>query len=125
MMIFPTSPCQLSDVVVKAPQQQFFDPVNVLEHSDRIQALKHQEDTTYHYEIYTSRFKSQCSVMLPHSPEATLALNQELRGKICLWNFKVVDHCNFPRELAERSISLFDRCLATRGNFCPTEEMAW
>lgn len=125
-MIFPASPCQLSDVVVKAPQQQFLNTVNVVEHSDRIQALKYQEDTKYHYGIYTGRFKSSCSEKLPDSPEATfVTFDQELRGKICAWNFKVVDHCNFPRELAERSISFFDRCLATRGNFCPTDEMAW
>lgn len=99
--------------------------VEMKEHLNRILALKNQEDTKYHYELYASRFILYCEEKLIAPPEVTHAFDNELRGRICAWNFRVVDHCNFPRELAERSLSFFDRCVATRGNRCPTEESSW
>lgn len=124
-MICPSSPCHPSDVSVKLQQNVYCRRADMKEHLDRILALKNQEDTKYHYEIYASRFILYCEEKLLAPPQMTHAFDNELRGRICAWNFRVVDHCNFPRELAERSLSFFDRCMATRGNRCPTEESSW
>ena len=78
---------------------------------ERIQAMMHQEDSSYRYESYFPPMSKQ-------EFEEAYSLNSSWREKICQWSYNVVDHFDLPREVVAVSLNLFDRYLATRGNQC-------
>ena len=78
---------------------------------DRMVAMMHQEETAYRYDIYLT--SSGAGLDIEESQ-----LNITWRERICQWSYNVVDHFDLPRELADISLNLFDRFLATRGNRC-------
>jgi hypothetical protein len=118
-----TSPCELSDVRVQGRKELHFSGPRIIDHSERIMAMKQQEETKYRYEIYLNRRKS--AMVEGADALAPRTLDPELLVRICEWNFRVIDHCNFPRELAETSLSIFNRCVASCQNSCLTEGTTW
>lgn len=98
----------------------------VIDHSDRILGLKHKEDTTYYLHHYLDQ-------RIPGGNDrhtdtvGFYSINPELRGRICTWMIRVVDHCNLATALAEISLSLFDRCMARCGEIIITlgNKMVW
>jgi len=126
MLAIAPSPCLLSDVGVEQHQFSGFfvkDEDVCLEHADRIRALKQQEDTRYHYETYLRRSMTRHRAEI--ADDSILpTFDSELRGQICAWNYRVVDHFDLTRDLVAISLSFFDRCLATCGNCC-SAEVAW
>jgi hypothetical protein len=119
MMMCPLTP---SDVRMEQRRQNHdFISERRVEHSDRILAMKQQEDTKYCYAIYLSQSNSLTEDKLSR----TSAIDPLMRERICLWTFRVVDHCNFSRQIAERSVSFFDRCLASCGKSLLSEQTTW
>lgn len=119
------SDCEMSCCTTNTTVQDTTCPnlfAETLDHSDRILALKKQEDTTYRYQLYVDRDNGRRAYCTEGENAANAASmvpsaagTSELRGRICTWMFWVVDNCNFPRGLAEISLSLFDRCVASCG----------
>ncbi len=119
MMMCPLTP---SDVRMEQRRHNHdFIREGKVEHSDRILAMKNQEDTKYYYAIYLSRSSS----LSEGPPSIQSAIDPVVRERICLWTFRVVDHCNFSRQIAERSVSFFDRCLASCGKCLLSEQTTW
>lgn len=118
-MMCPLTP---SDVRMEQRRQSHdFIREGRVEHSDRILAMKQQEDTKYCYAIYLSHSSS----LIEDKLSIRSAIDPLMRERICLWTFRVVDHCNFSRQIAERSVSYFDRCLASCGKVLLSEQTTW
>ena len=81
----------------------------------KIHAMKKRESTTYAYRNY---IEEPCKVRDFHRYSDQVEEVYVWREKICHWTYSVIDHFGLSRKTAAISIDIFDRYLATQGNFC-------
>jgi hypothetical protein len=78
---------------------------------DRIQAMRHQEDTGYVTRDWL-QLEQQNESRYTHGP-LHLVVDAECRSKMAAWSIQVVDFCNLNHDTVEITMSLLDRFLAT------------
>ena len=92
------------------------------EAAEQFLCTKKQEETWYLYQNFF-RTSTESSLDLKCLSIATAMCNDgnDSRLKICEWTFKVIDHFDYDRETAVKSMDIFDRFVATYGNRCSQE----
>jgi hypothetical protein len=81
-----------------------------------INAMRHKEASMYRF---TNFYKPVKSVSTLNNP-ACMNIRDDVgcRDKICNWTYSVIDHFELSRQTVAISIDIFDRYMATRGNWC-------
>jgi len=80
-----------------------WDPVDI---SDRIAAMRQQEETTYRCTDYFDENKHKLRNIID-------PVDEYCRSKMCEWFYQVIDFCSFRRETAAIAMSYLDRYLCT------------
>lgn len=81
-----------------------------------INAMRHKEVAMYHFAKF---YKPATSMNILDNPGfMNIREDSACRDKICNWTYSVIDHFELSRQTVAISIDIFDRYMATRGNWC-------
>jgi len=88
--------------------------MSVSEVADRLNAMQHQESTTYKCKDYIGNDEN-CSFDQASKPQnqRDQPVDRECRVKMCEWCYQVTDFCKFRRETVAISMSYLDRFLSS------------
>jgi len=102
----------MTDLTLQQQKQQHSSSTAVAEVSDVIASMRGLEARVYACEDYLNKGSSTATADGGNTSPCQSQLSSRWRAKICEWNFKMVDHFDFTREVVSISLSYLDRFLS-------------